>query len=140
VVRRGDDESTKMDNDVRSVRQLVEVDVSSRWMMERRREEELTDRLNSTNGLVTNTRRSSIGSQSEGFGRGTFQKYGRRGLGSDLMVRRKYDEHRTSLRNLPTSWKKADELGDGDGDHLRSLDGNGTVVWVRGLVVSMFDS
>jgi hypothetical protein len=128
VVRPGDEESTKMNSDVRSVRQLVEdVDVSNRWMMEKRREEELMDRLNSANGLVANTRPSSVGSQSEGFERGTFWEYGRCGLGSDLIVRREDDEHRTSLRNLPTSWKEADELGDGDGDHLRSLNGNGTV-------------
>jgi hypothetical protein len=55
VVRRGEDESTRMNSDVRNVRHLVEdVDVSNRCMMERRREEELTDRLNSANGLVTN--------------------------------------------------------------------------------------
>jgi hypothetical protein len=57
--------------------------------------------------------------------------FGRRGLRSDPMARREDDEHRGSLRNLPTSWKKADELCNGNGDNLRSLDGNGTVVRQR---------
>jgi hypothetical protein len=87
----------------------------------------MDERKKKRRGVDGQTRPSSVGSQLDGFGRGTFLENGRRGLGSDRMVRREDDEHRASLRNLPTSWKKADVLGDGDRDHLGSLDRNGTV-------------
>jgi hypothetical protein len=100
IAKRMQKERQMLEDQLKEEQQLVEdVDVSNRWMMERRREEELTGRLNSANGLVANTHPSSVGSQSEGFGRGTFREYGRCGLGSVQMERRKLFYLNTS-RNL----------------------------------------